>query len=202
MTFKLPDLPYDLDALAPNISARTLEFHHGKHHAGYVRKLNKAIEGTSHADDSLEQIVISADDPNLFNNAAQAWNHAFYWQSLSPSGGSPSGALESAIDRDFGSLDDLKQAFADEAGGHFGSGWAWLVRRADGSLAVTSTHDADNPLRSDDTPLITCDVWEHAYYLDYQNARGDYLEKYWEIVNWAFASQNFDGADDKAARAA
>lgn len=195
MSFELPDLPYDLDALAPNISARTLEFHHGKHHAGYVKKLNKAVDGTPYADRSLEDIVVEASDqPALYNNAAQAWNHAFYWRSLSPNGGAASDALAAAIKRDFGSQDKLEEAFTAEAAGHFGSGWAWLVRRKDGTLAVTSTHDAGNPLGSDDVPLITCDVWEHAYYLDYQNARPDYLAKYWELVNWQFASENFADA--------
>ena len=193
MAHTLPDLPYASDALEPHISARTLSFHHGKHHAGYVKKLNAAIEGTPDADKSLEDLVRSSVG-GVFNNAAQHYNHSFYWQSLSPNGGgAPTGELAAAINSTFGSFDAFKEAFTKEAGTHFGSGWAWLVKDADGKLGVISTHDAGCPLAEGLTPLLTCDVWEHAYYLDYQNARPSYLEHYWELVNWDFAAKNYAG---------
>lgn len=193
-----PELPYSSDALAPSISAETLSFHHGKHHAGYVKKLNAALDGTPAADLSLEELIRNIDQipadkrGGVFNNAAQHFNHSFYWKSMSPSGGgAPSGSLGAAIDAAFGSFDAFRDAFTKAASTHFGSGWAWLVKRADGSLAVTSTHDADTPLAHGETPLLTCDVWEHAYYIDYRNNRGGYVEGWWKLVNWDFAQANY-----------
>ena len=174
-------------------SLLTLSFHHGKHHAGYV-KLNAAIEGTDLAGLSLEALVAKGASTGVFNNAAQHFNHSFYWKSLSPNGGgAPSGALADAINGAFGSFDGFKEAFTKAAGGHFGSGWGWLVKNADGSLAVTSTHDAGCPLTDGQTPLLVVDVWEHAYYLDYQNRRPDYLAGFWQLVNWDFVAENFGG---------
>ena len=194
MAHTLPALPYASDALEPHISAHTLSFHHGKHHAGYVKKLNAAIEGTDLAGLSLEALVAKGASTGVFNNAAQHFNHSFYWKSLSPNGGgAPSGALADAINGAFGSFDGFKEAFTKAAGGHFGSGWGWLVKNADGSLAVTSTHDAGCPLTDGQTPLLVVDVWEHAYYLDYQNRRPDYLAGFWELVNWDFVNSNFGG---------
>jgi Fe-Mn family superoxide dismutase len=191
MAFKLPELPYAKDALAPHISSETLDYHHGKHHATYVAKLNEAVEkDASLAGKSLEDIVRSSKGP-LFNNAAQHWNHSFYWQSLKPDGGGePSGKLADAINQSFGSFSAFKEKFSAVAAGHFASGWAWLVK--DGSqLAIVDTHDAATPITEGKTPLITCDVWEHAYYIDHRNARPKYIEAWWNIVNWEFAAKNF-----------
>lgn len=191
MSHELPSLPYANDALEPHISAETLSFHHGKHHAGYVKKLNAAIESDeSLQGKSLEELVKTTSG-GVFNNAAQTWNHTFYWHSMSPNGGGePTGAIKEAIDRDFGSFDAFKAAFTKEASTHFGSGWAWLVKNADGKLEVTSTHDAGCPLTDGKTPLLTCDVWEHAYYIDRRNARPDYIASWWSLVNWDFANAN------------
>ncbi len=191
MSHQLPELPYAMDALEPHISRETLEYHYGKHHATYVTKLNGLIEGSAHADASLEDIVRNSDG-GVFNNAAQIWNHTFYWNSLSPQGGgAPSGELAEAINKSFGSFEEFKKTFTDKATTLFGSGWAWLVKKADGSLAITQTSNAETPLTGDDTPLLTCDVWEHAYYIDYRNARPGYLAAWWELVNWDFASANY-----------
>ena len=192
MAFTLPELPYSKDALAPHISVETIEYHYGKHHAAYVTNLNKLIAGTEFEKLSLEDIVRKAPAGGLFNNAAQVWNHTFYWNSLSPSGGgAPSGALGAAIDARWGSFDKFKAEFTACAMGTFGSGWAWLVKNADGSLAIESTSNAGTPLTvAGKTPLLTCDVWEHAYYVDYRNARPTYLEHYWQLVNWKFAAKN------------
>ena len=191
MSHQLPELPYAMDALEPHISRETLEYHYGKHHATYVTKLNGLIEGSAHADASLEDIVRNSDG-GVFNNAAQIWNHTFYWNSLSPQGGgAPSGELAEAINKSFGSFDEFKKTFTDKATTLFGSGWAWLVKKADGTLAITQTSNAETPLTGDDTPLLTCDVWEHAYYIDYRNARPGYLAAWWELVNWDFASANY-----------
>jgi Fe-Mn family superoxide dismutase len=192
MAIELPPLPYADDALDPHISARTISFHYGKHHATYVANLNGLIDGTEHADKSLEQIVLDAGPGGLFNNAAQVWNHTFYWNSMTPSGGGdPSGDLAKAIDASFGSASDFKQQFVDKAKGNFGSGWTWLVKEGDG-LAIVNTDDADTPLKHGKTALLTVDVWEHAYYLDYQNARPAYLETFvGKLLNWEFASANF-----------
>jgi superoxide dismutase, Fe-Mn family len=197
--FELPKLPYAEDALAPYVSANTLSFHHGKHHKAYVDKTNGFVAGTDLEGKSLDEVVRAnagkADKKAVFNNAAQAWNHAFYWRSLTPKGGGkPSGALLQAIERDFGSFDDFRKKLVAEATGHFGSGWAWVV--LDGSkLAVMSTHDADTPIAHGQTPLLTLDVWEHAYYLDYQNRRPDYVEAFLDhLLNWGFAAENLSAA--------
>jgi Fe-Mn family superoxide dismutase len=185
-------LPYDKDALAPHISAETLETHHGAHHNGYVTKVNDAIEGTDMADADLETIVAKSSG-GLFNSAAQTWNHGFYWHSLSPEGGNPSESLAAAIDRDFGSMDDLMAKLKDEAVGHFASGWAWLVVDGD-TLKVISTHDAETAITQDGVnPLLTIDVWEHAYYIDVKNKRPDYVGAVLDnLINWKFASENFE----------
>ena len=193
MAIELPALPYAKDALAPHISEETLEFHYGKHHQTYVTNLNNLIAGTSFEDASLESIVARSEG-GMFNNAAQIWNHTFYWNSLSPNGGgAPSGALAEAINSAFGSFDAFKEAFTKCAVTTFGSGWGWLVQNADGSLELVSTSNAGCPLTTGQTPLLTCDVWEHAYYIDYRNARPKYLEAFWSLVNWDFAAANFKG---------
>ncbi len=193
MAFTLPDLPYAKDALEPHISAETLEYHYGKHHQTYVDKLNGLVEGTEFADKSLEDII-RASSGGVFNNAAQVWNHTFYWHCLSPNGGGkPSGKLAELIDRDFGSFDEFEKKFTDTAIATFGSGWAWLVQNPDGKLEVVSTSNADTPVRGEATPLLTCDVWEHAYYIDYRNARPKYVESFWNLVNWEFVSSQLKG---------
>jgi Fe-Mn family superoxide dismutase len=188
---KLPELPYAKNALAPHISAETLEYHYGKHHATYVANLNKLIVGTEFADLSLEDIVKKASG-GIFNNAAQVWNHTFYWNSLSPKGGGePSGALADAVVKSFGAFAQLKEKLSNAAVTQFGSGWAWLIKNPDGSLAVEQTSNAATPLRDGKKALLTVDVWEHAYYIDYRNARASYVEAFWKLVNWDFAAQNF-----------
>jgi Fe-Mn family superoxide dismutase len=193
MAFTLPELPYPKDALAPHISAETLEFHHGKHHAAYVTNLNKLVAGTEHEGKSLEEIIRKASPGGIFNNAAQVWNHSFYWHCLAPkAGGEPSGTLGAAITKRWGNFAKFKEEFSACAMGTFGSGWAWLVKNADGSLAIESTSNAGTPLTSPGkVPLLTCDVWEHAYYVDYRNARASYVEHFWQLVNWSFAQKNF-----------
>jgi superoxide dismutase, Fe-Mn family len=188
--YELPLLPFAPSSL-PGISATTLEFHHGRHHAAYVAKLNALIAGTPLQGRPIEEVVRAADGA-LFNNAAQAWNHAFYWNCLSPERGLlPSGALGAAIDRDFGSLDQFLEQFRASALGKFGSGWTWLAAASDGRLAIENTDDADTPLRHGRTPLLTCDVWEHAYYLDYKNERPRYVDAFLKLINWAFVQQAF-----------
>jgi Fe-Mn family superoxide dismutase len=188
MAFELPPLPYARDALAPHISAETIDFHYGKHHQTYVTNLNNLVAGTPQENHSLEQIIRESSG-GLFNNAAQIWNHTFYWNCLSPNGGGdPSGKLADLINQSFGSIDAFRDAFSKNAIGTFGSGWGWLVQRPDGSLALTSTSNAGTPLTTDDTALLTCDVWEHAYYIDFRNARPKYLEAFWKLVNWDFAA--------------
>jgi len=188
--FELPQLPFALDALEPHISKETLEFHYGKHHQGYVNKLNAAVEGSDKAQATLEDIIKSAEG-GLFNNAAQVWNHSFYWNCLSPQGGgAPSGELAQAIDAAFGSFEEFQTAFSQAAATTFGSGWAWVVKKSDGSLAITTTGNAGTPISGDDSPLLTCDVWEHAYYIDYRNARPSYIEAFWKLVNWDFVASN------------
>lgn len=194
MAITLPPLPYADDALEPMISARTLQVHHGKHHKAYVDKTNAAIAGTPLAAKSLVEIVRAAhakDDTALFNNAAQAWNHEFLWNSMTPAGGgAPSGALGSAIVRDFGGFDAFAAAFTKQATGHFGSGWAWLIESS-GKLRVVTTHDADTPLVHRQTPLLVLDLWEHAYYLDYANERPKYVAAFLKsLANWEFAAAN------------
>lgn len=191
MSFELPALPYAKNALEPHISAETIEYHYGKHHQTYVTNLNNLIKGTPFEGRSLEEIVRSAEG-GIFNNAAQVWNHTFYWNCLAPNaGGEPTGDLHSALVKAFGSIDAFKQQFSDAAAKNFGSGWTWLVKRADGSLAIVSTSNAGTPLTGSDKPLLTVDVWEHAYYIDYRNARVGYLEHFWALVNWAFVAKNF-----------
>lgn len=191
MAFELPPLPYGENRLVPHISAETLQFHHGKHHQTYVTNLNNLVPGTEFEGLSLEEIILKSSGP-IFNNAAQIWNHTFYWNSLAPdAGGKPTGDLAAAIDASFGSFDAFKEAFTKCAVGTFGSGWAWLVKNADGTLAVVSTSNAGCPLTAGQTPLLTCDVWEHAYYIDFRNSRPNYLEAFWALVNWDFAAKNF-----------
>ncbi|NVJ61235.1 MAG: superoxide dismutase [Fe] [Gammaproteobacteria bacterium] len=194
MAFELPALPYAKDALAPTISEETLDFHYGKHHNTYVVNLNKLIEGSEFADASLEDIIKKSSG-GVFNNAAQVWNHTFYWNSMSPNGGGePTGDLAAAIDSAFGSFADFKEKFSQSAATNFGSGWTWLVKKSDGSLDIMNTSNAGCPLTEDGiTPLLTVDVWEHAYYIDYRNARPKYLEAFWTLVNWDFAAKNFAG---------
>jgi superoxide dismutase, Fe-Mn family len=192
MTFELPTLPYARDALAPHISAETIDYHYGKHHNTYVEKLNGLVPGTEFEGKSLEDIIKTSSG-GIFNNAAQVWNHSFYWECLSPNGGGPAtGAVATAIDTAFGSFEAFKKAFSDAAVGNFGSGWTWLVKNADGSVAIVNTSNAETPLTdSAVTPLLTVDVWEHAYYIDYRNARPKYLEAFWALVNWDFVNKNF-----------
>jgi Fe-Mn family superoxide dismutase len=192
MAHTLPPLPYAEDALAPVISAETIQYHYGKHHRSYVDKLNAMVAGSEWEQFSLEELVKRAQG-GLFNNAAQAWNHSFYWQGLSPDGGGePGGALADAIDTAFGSFDEFRATFSNAGAANFGSGWTWLVRNADGSLEIVNTDDADNPLRHGQRPLFTVDVWEHAYYIDYRNGRGAYLDAIWDMVNWDFVAGNLE----------
>jgi Fe-Mn family superoxide dismutase len=190
MSFELPPLPYAKDALSPHMSAETFEYHHGKHHQAYVTKLNELIHGKPEANKSLDEIVRTSEG-TLFNQAGQVWNHTFFWNSMKPGGGgNPAGDLADAINRDFGGVDKFKDAFTQAAVGRFGSGWAWLVASG-GKLSVTSTQNADTPLREGKTPLLTLDVWEHAYYIDYRNARPKFIEAYLDnLVNWEFAAAN------------
>lgn len=191
MSFELPALPYAKDALAPHISVETIEYHYGKHHQTYVTNLNNLVPGTEFEGKSLEDIVKTSTG-GIFNNAAQVWNHTFYWNGLSPNGGGePTGALADAINATFGSFDKFKEEFTKTAVTTFGSGWAWLVKNADGSLALVSTSNAGCPLTAGQTPILTCDVWEHAYYIDFRNLRPKYLEAFWALVNWDFANANF-----------
>lgn len=188
--FELPTLPYPKDALSPHISEETLNYHHGKHHQAYVTNLNKLVAGTEFENATLEEIIVKASG-GIFNNGAQVWNHTFYWNGLSPrGGGAPSGALGGAIAKAFGSFEEFKNQFTQTAVTTFGSGWAWLVKRPDGSLALESTSNAGNPMQKGNTPLLTCDVWEHAYYIDYRNARPDYVKAFWNLVNWEFVEKN------------
>ncbi len=191
MEHKLPELPYALDALEPHISKETLEYHYGKHHQTYVTNLNNLIKGTEFEDASLEEIIMKSSG-GLFNNAAQVWNHTFYWNCLSPNGGGePTGELAKAIEDAFGSFAEFKEKFSKTAITTFGSGWAWLVKNKDGSLSLESTSNAGTPMTNGQTALLTCDVWEHAYYIDYRNARPKYVESFWNLVNWDFVDRNF-----------
>ncbi|MDX1340836.1 superoxide dismutase [Reinekea sp. G2M2-21] len=191
MAFELPELPYAKDALAPHISAETLEYHHGKHHATYVTKLNGLIPGTEFEGKSLEEIIKSSTG-GVFNNAAQIWNHTFYWNSLSPNGGGePTGALADAITAKWGSFEAFQTEFNEKAVNNFGSSWTWLVKNSDGSLDIVNTSNAATPITGDQTPIITVDLWEHAYYIDFRNLRPKYLEAFWALANWEFAAENF-----------
>ena len=190
MSFELPPLPYAKDALAPHISEETIEYHYGKHHNTYVVNLNGLIKDSEFADMSLEDIIKQSSGP-VFNNAAQVWNHTFYWNCLSPNGGGePSGALADAINAKFGSFDEFKKAYTADCIGNFGSGWTWLVKNAAGELEIVKTSNAGCPLTEGMTPLLTCDVWEHAYYIDYRNARPSYVDAFWNLVNWDFVASN------------
>ncbi len=190
MTFELPKLPYAMTALAPHISAETLEYHYGKHHATYVTNLNKLVIGTEFSDASLEDIIRRSSGP-IFNNAAQVWNHTFYWKCLSPKGGgNPGGSLAEKLNQSFGSFAKFKELFTEASLTLFGSGWTFLVQNKDGSLEITKEGNAGNPLTKDQTPLLTCDVWEHAYYVDYRNARAKYMDAFWNLINWTFVAEN------------
>ena len=190
MSISLPALPYSKTSLAPHISEETLNFHYGKHHQAYVNKLNGLMENSPFKNADLETIVKESAGA-IFNNSAQVWNHTFYWHSLSPKGGGmPHKDLQEVLEKSFGSVENFKQQFTTQALGQFGSGWAWLVKTADGQLKIQSTANADTPLKHGHTPLLTCDVWEHAYYIDYRNARPEYLKAFWNLINWDFLSQN------------
>ncbi|KMQ80392.1 Superoxide dismutase [Fe] [Candidatus Burkholderia pumila] len=191
MEHTLPPLPFDKNALAPHMSEETLEYHYGKHHQTYVTNLNKLISGTEFENLPLEEIVKKSSG-GVFKNSAQVWNHTFFWNSLSPNGGgAPTGALADAINAKYGAFDKFKEEFAKVAAGTFGSGWTWLVKKTDGTVDIVSTSNAATPLTTDAKPLLTIDVWEHAYYIDYRNARPKFIEAYWNIVNWGFAAKNF-----------
>jgi len=190
MEHKLPELPWAKDALAPHISEETINFHYGKHHNAYVTKLNAGIQGTEFADMSLEDIIKKSSG-GLFNNAAQVWNHTFYWNCLAPkAGGSPTGAVADAINAKWGSFDKFKEEFSNSAATNFASGWTWLVKNSAGELEIVNTDDAGCPITEGHTPVLTIDVWEHAYYVDYRNARPEYIKNFWELVNWDFANKN------------
>lgn len=194
MKHELPPLPYAMDALQPHISSETLEFHYGKHHQAYVNNLNNLTEGTEFAGSSLEDIIANAPVGPIFNNAAQVWNHTCYWNSMSPNGGGePSGALADAINKAFGSFDEFKTQFSARAAGNFGSGWTWLVKNTDGSVEIVNTTGAGNPMTDGKSPILTCDVWEHAYYIDYRNARPAYVAAWWNLVNWESAAAALAG---------
>jgi superoxide dismutase, Fe-Mn family len=189
MSVELPALPYAMDALEPVISKETLEFHYGKHHQAYVTKLNDAIKGTDLENADLEEIVKTSEG-GIFNNAAQVWNHTFYWNCMAPNaGGEPTGKIAEAINESFGSFEAFKEQFSQAAATLFGSGWAWLVKNQEGKLEITQEVNAGNPMTSGLKPLLTCDVWEHAYYVDYRNARPTYIESFWKLVNWEFVNQ-------------
>ena len=192
MEHKLPELPYAKNALEPHISAETLDYHHGKHHNAYVTKLNDGIKGTAFESMSLEEIIKNSSG-GIFNNAAQVWNHTFYWSCLSPDGGGvPDGNIRTSIEGKWGSFEKFKEAISAKAVGNFGSGWTWLVKKTDGSIDIVNTDDAETPMTQGDRALLTIDVWEHAYYIDYRNARPKYIEAFWNIVNWNFVNQNLN----------
>jgi Fe-Mn family superoxide dismutase len=191
MSFQLPELPYDMNALEPHISEETLEYHYGKHHKTYVTNLNNLVAGTPLENKTLEDIILNSEG-GIFNNAAQVYNHSFYWQCLAPkAGGEPTGNIKGLIEEKWGSFDAFKELFTKTAVTTFGSGWAWLVKNAEGQLDIISTSNADTPICHGLTPLLTCDVWEHAYYIDYRNARPNYLEAFWNLVNWDFVEQQY-----------
>lgn len=191
MAHELPPLPYALDALAPHISKETLEYHYGKHHQSYVDKLNDAVKGSEYENMPLEDIIVATGEGDIFNNAAQVWNHTFYWKGLSPKGGGePKGDLEKAISKAFGSPSEFKDKFDEAVTTLFGSGWAWLVKDGNGKLSIMQTENAGNPLGSEYQPLLTCDTWEHAFYIDYRNDKGEYMKAFWAVVNWDFAEEN------------
>ncbi len=191
MEHTLPPLPYAKDALQPHISAETLEFHHGKHHQAYVTNLNNLIKGTEFENASLEEIIKKSSG-GVFNNSAQVWNHTFFWNCMAPNaGGAPTGAVADAINKKWGSFDKFKEEFSKSCVTNFGSGWTWLVKKTDGSVDIVNTSNAGTPLTTADKPLLTCDVWEHAYYIDYRNARPKFVEAFWNVVNWDFVNKSF-----------
>jgi Fe-Mn family superoxide dismutase len=193
MAFTLPELPYEKNALEPIISANTIDFHYGKHHQAYVTNLNNLIVGTEFENEGCLETIVKKSSGGIFNNAAQVWNHTFYWNQFNLQGAkAPQGKLLDTINQQFGSFDVFKQQFAQASATLFGSGWAWLVKKADGTLAITQESNAGNPMTKGDTPLLTCDVWEHAYYLDFQNKRPDYISKFWELVDWNIIAQRFE----------
>lgn len=190
MAFTLPELPYAKDALVPHMSQETLEYHHGKHHNAYVNNLNNLIKGTKHENMSLEEIILSSEGP-IFNNSAQIWNHTFFWNSLSPKGGGDAtGAALEAITKEWGSFEKFKEEFTKSAVANFGAGWTWLVKNKDGKLAIVNTTNAQTPLTTGATPLLTVDVWEHAYYIDYRNERPKFINGFWALANWDFVNKN------------
>ncbi len=193
MEHQLPALPYPREALAPHMSAETFDYHYGKHHQAYVTNLNNLIKGTEYEKLDLEAIIKKAPVGGIFNNSAQVWNHTFFWNCMKPNGGgAPTGKLADAINKKWGSLDEFKKAFQTSAVGNFGSGWTWLVKKADGSVDIVNTSNAGCPLTTADKPLLTCDVWEHAYYIDYRNLRPKFVETFLNnLVNWDFAAKNF-----------
>jgi Fe-Mn family superoxide dismutase len=194
MSFELPALPYAKDALEPHMSVETLEYHYGKHHNTYVVKLNGLVPGSEYENKTLEEIITSAPAGPVFNNAAQIWNHTFFWNSLSPKGGGePTGALADAINAKWGSFAEFQTAFNDKAVNNFGSSWTWLVKNTDGSIEIVNTSNAGTPMTNGQTAVITVDLWEHAYYIDYRNVRPDYLKGFWALANWEFAAANFAG---------
>jgi Fe-Mn family superoxide dismutase len=195
MAFTLPELPYSKDGLAPVISAETIEYHYGKHHQAYVNNLNNIVPGTKYEKMSLEEVVKAthgqASEKKVFNNAAQVWNHTFYWNCMAPkAGGEPTGNVKAAIDKAFGNFGDFKKKFNEAAAAQFGSGWAWVVKNADGTLAIETTGNAETPFAAGKTVVLTLDVWEHAYYIDYRNARPKFIEEFWKLVNWSFVNKN------------
>jgi superoxide dismutase, Fe-Mn family len=195
MAFELPPLPWPKDALAPTMSAETIEYHYGKHHQAYVTNLNNLVPGTKYEKMSLEEIIKAshgqASEKKIFNNAAQVWNHSFFWNCLAPkAGGEPTGNAKTAIEKSFGSFADFKKKFSEAAVAQFGSGWAWLVKNGDGSLAIETTSNAETPFAAGKTVALTLDVWEHAYYIDYRNARAKFAEEFWKLVNWSFVNKN------------
>jgi len=202
MSFELKALPFPLDSLEPQMSKRTLEFHYGKHHKGYVDELNELVKGTELESKSLEDLILSTKEshPKVYNNAAQVWNHTFFWNCLTPTPRKPTDDLEDCFVLDFDSLDDFKDEFSEAGKNLFGSGWVWLVKDRNSRMKIKAMSNADNPMIEGDIPVLVCDVWEHAYYLDYQNARHQFLENFWSIVNWSFVQNNIETADDRRPR--
>ncbi len=193
MAFELPKLPYEMDALAPYISKETIEYHYGKHHRGYVNKLNELTKDSEYADMSLEEVIKKSKNGPIFNNAAQVWNHTFYWNCMTPNAShEPGSKLAEAITKTFGSLEEFKKQFNQAATGQFGSGWAWLAKNSEGKLEIFSTSNAGTPMTDNKQAILTCDVWEHAYYLDTRNDRAKYVENFWQVANWDFANERFE----------
>ncbi|MFC1845542.1 superoxide dismutase [Candidatus Dependentiae bacterium] len=190
MLIKLPELPYAKNALEPHISKETLDYHYDKHHQGYVNKLNALIKNTELAEKKLEEIILQTDNPSIFNNAAQVFNHTFYWHCMTPNKQEPGQKISDLLTKTFGSLDEFKKQFVQAATTQFGSGWAWLVQKSDGTIGIRKTSNADCPLKYGEKPLLTCDVWEHAYYIDYRNGRKNYVEAWWDLINWEFVESS------------